>query len=424
MAAQKKLSHKVVKGESIYSIAKKYNCSEEEIYELNPKLKGKSLQLNTVVLLPNNKKNVLKEQTHIVSNGESFFSISKKYDLKVTQLQKLNPDINPKKLQKGIKLNLVATISDKIKTVNTSVKTVEKETQINNYKDVIHCVEKGETLKSLAKKHNTTVKEIQKLNPTLGDKLSIGFSLIVNKEIVYEKEKVKIVPENKDTFLGIVNYDDHVEEADDSGDVTHLVTKGETLYSISKKYNLKVLDLKKLNPGITENLSVGNVLLIKKNTVAETPESKVIYTELEEYVEDLNPLTESELSTAEFLITKASEAIGTRYRSGGTSIGGFDCSGLMLFTFNEIDLKLPRTSAEQSRFGKKVKKAQAQKGDLIFFTTNGRGNINHVGMITDVQDGVIKFIHASVSRGVIISSLEESYYARRFVKINRVIRKE
>ena len=91
-------------------------------------------------------------------------------------------------------------------------------------------------------------------------------------------------------------------------------------------------------------------------------------------------------------------------------------------TFPSHDMALPRSSGSMAvGAGVRIDRAQAQKGDLIFFTTNGRGSINHVGMITEVLDDEIKFIHSSVQSGVIISSTKEPYYSRRFVQINRVL---
>lgn len=124
---------------------------------------------------------------------------------------------------------------------------------------------------------------------------------------------------------------------------------------------------------------------------------------------------------SEQLIYSASENIGVRYKSAGTTKAGFDCSGLVYTTYNSYEIKLPRTSLEQSRSGTIIKRDAAQKGDLIFFKTNNSRQINHVGIITEIYDDEIKFIHSSTSRGVIISSTKESYYQKSFIQINRVL---
>ena len=126
-------------------------------------------------------------------------------------------------------------------------------------------------------------------------------------------------------------------------------------------------------------------------------------------------------SKANYLIAKASENLGAPYRSGGITSAGFDCSGLMFSTFKNIDMILPRSSYEMANYGKKVDRSTAQKGDLIFFATFGGGRVSHVGMITEVLEDEIKFIHSSTQLGVIISSTKEDYYTKTFVQINRVL---
>ena len=122
------------------------------------------------------------------------------------------------------------------------------------------------------------------------------------------------------------------------------------------------------------------------------------------------------------VIEAAKEYIGTPYHYGGMSKNGIDCSALMLFAYTKNDMELPRTSRAQSKIGRKVNKSKAEPGDLIFFKTNRRRSvITHVGLVTENHDGLIKFIHASSSKGVIESSLEESYYQRTFAKIKRII---
>lgn len=121
------------------------------------------------------------------------------------------------------------------------------------------------------------------------------------------------------------------------------------------------------------------------------------------------------------LVNDASDNIGSPYKYGGTTKNGFDCSGLVFVTFKKNDISLPRTSFDMSKYGKVISKKDAQKGDLIFFKTNGSSKINHVGLIVDIDKEFIKFIHASIQKGVIISSTKEDYYRKSFSQINRVI---
>ena len=120
------------------------------------------------------------------------------------------------------------------------------------------------------------------------------------------------------------------------------------------------------------------------------------------------------------LINAASENLGSNYKSGGTSPEGYDCSGLMFATFSKFDIILPRSSNEMSRLGTVLNPEEIKKGDLIFFKTNGRKIINHVGMVTEVLSNEIKFIHSATSKGVIISSTKEPYYSKTFAQANRI----
>lgn len=133
---------------------------------------------------------------------------------------------------------------------------------------------------------------------------------------------------------------------------------------------------------------------------------------------------ENSNQTSDKIIQSASENIGVRYKTAGTTKAGYDCSGLVYSTFGLYDISLPRSSYEQSKIGIELGQnlKKAKKGDLIFFKTNRRSQINHVGIITEVEDDDIKFIHASTSKGVIISSMKEPYYQNTFVQLNRVLK--
>ena len=101
---------------------------------------------------------------------------------------------------------------------------------------------------------------------------------------------------------------------------------------------------------------------------------------------------------------------GTRYRYGGDSKTGIDCSAFAGMLMREVfHIQLPRTAREQFSNVNKIDKALLKEGDLVFFNT--RGGISHVGIF--LKHGY--FVHASTSRGVTISNLEEPYYKSRFL---------
>ncbi|MFT4094520.1 MAG: NlpC/P60 family protein [Niabella sp.] len=106
---------------------------------------------------------------------------------------------------------------------------------------------------------------------------------------------------------------------------------------------------------------------------------------------------------------------GTRYRYGGTTKSGIDCSAFVRAVYKAaFGIDLPRTAREQYRAASHIASADLKQGDLLFFNTTG--GVSHVGMYL----GNNKFVHASTGRGVAVSDLEENYYASRFLSAGRV----
>lgn len=122
------------------------------------------------------------------------------------------------------------------------------------------------------------------------------------------------------------------------------------------------------------------------------------------------------------ILKDAEKYIGTPYKFGGNTSSGFDCSGFTVKVFGENDFSLPRRSSDQAEAGKKIDIKEVQPGDLLFFATAGGSRVSHVGIVHDIgTDGEVKFIHASTSKGVIISSLNEKYWNKAYLHAQRVL---
>lgn len=126
------------------------------------------------------------------------------------------------------------------------------------------------------------------------------------------------------------------------------------------------------------------------------------------------------VSPSQKVIAYAKKFLGIRYRWGGTTTKGFDCSGFVKYVFRNFGITLNRTSTMQAKNGSYIKKANLKTGDIVFFDTNGGHNrINHVG----IYIGGGKFIHASSSHsGVTISSLTSGFYSSSYMTARRIMK--
>lgn len=130
-----------------------------------------------------------------------------------------------------------------------------------------------------------------------------------------------------------------------------------------------------------------------------------------------------ECTVTDSLLDYADNFLGIRYRSGGKTPKGFDCSGFVYYVFGKFGYKTSPSSSAVRTIGKEVDKEEARPGDIIYFTgSNARAKRpGHVGIITEIKDGVIYFIHASVNYGISYSHNQTPYYKRRYLGIRRVI---
>ena len=463
---EKLIKHTVKKGETISAIAQKYKVEPSAIYELNPDC-SRTLKLESIILIPRPTSKIIKlktesktvtvANTHEVQPKETLFGIAKQYEITLEDLTTANPELTEAGLKAGQKIkiptkvnsNVVSVIKREAPKLEPKIESLQKVKQeksipvavVSSTTSTIHEVLPLETKFGIAKQYGISVADLDKANPILetealkaGQKILIPVKegIEVSQSIVKQAEVVtpiKIEVKEKAKEAIVVLNKEAVEE--NVATVIHEVLAKETKYGIAKKYGISVADLEAQNPNIVKNLYVGAKLNISGAKAIQedvSPATTVISNATQSDNNQENLTIASSLAKwntseelADELIRMASDNLGIGYRSGGTTKNGFDCSGLMYTTFSSLDIKLPRSSHEMATIGTVIDINQAQKGDLIFFKTRGGNQINHVGMVVEVNEGEIKFIHSATHGGVIISSTKEKYYEKNFTQINRVL---
>jgi hypothetical protein len=121
--------------------------------------------------------------------------------------------------------------------------------------------------------------------------------------------------------------------------------------------------------------------------------------------------------TGEDVVEIAKQYIGVPYKYSGNTPNGFDCSGFLVYVFNQVGISLNRTSEEQAQQGTKVEKADLQLGDLVFFENTYKPGISHAGIYV----GDNSFISATSSKGIAIVSLDNSYWGPKYAGARRMI---
>lgn len=154
--------------------------------------------------------------------------------------------------------------------------------------------------------------------------------------------------------------------------------------------------------------------------VAEVKEYEAPQTKTEKKREEKKRTTKKpkKESVAPKVVAEARNWLGTKYKYGGHSRKGTDCSGMTMQIFEDVaGIKLPRDSRSQQTFVEPLKRDDLAPGDLVFFASKvGGSRVGHVGIYIGKGD----FIHSSTSKGVIISNLGETYYDRHYHSSGRV----
>jgi len=319
-----------------------------------------------------------------------------------------------------------------------------------------HTVKKGESLSSVAKKYNTSVDHIKKLNNLKSSVIQPNQRLVVKKIESKAPEQVsrKAAPLDNATWgyetrqytvkrgenlssiarkfgvsvssiknanrlkgstivagrqlkINVPREMPDIETPDPimaamTDKVYYKIKRGDTLDKICKQYNISPEELKKANLLADEDFKEGQIVIVPPVPVTEETFSDSEITK--------------ELSLRNSLIRDAFTYLNMPYRLGGSGVSSIDCSTLTKLVYQSIGVNLPNTCSLQFHEGVSVDKDEMSDGDLIFF--NHRGNVGHVGIYV----GNNLFIHASSEQGkVTVASLDNSYFRRNFAGARRYL---
>lgn len=152
----------------------------------------------------------------------------------------------------------------------------------------------------------------------------------------------------------------------------------------------------------------------------DLPEEKSNYnvSDIMKRLEKTDNLSNEQTTAREKLIMEIIKYLDTPYKYGGSSLNGIDCSAFTQSVYQDaLNVNLNRTARDQFTQGKVVSREELEFGDLVFFNTRRRVRPGHVGIY--IGDGL--FAHASTKGGVMISSLDEDYYSKRFMGARRIV---
>jgi len=329
--------------------------------------------------------------TYKVKKGDSLWGIANKYDTTINQLKEWNhlkTDL--------IFPNQVLTISNKNVKVSASSSKVTPVKTVNSQKT--YTVVSGDTLSGIAKKFNISLSNLRAWNNIKTDLIYPGDVLKVSSTSTNSVQP----PKNTSSSSKSVN----ASSASSQG--TYTVKSGDTLSGIGLKFNLSVAELKKLNALSSDLIYIGQKLTVNSTKVSSSTTSSSNNLTAGTQVGTSNGLSATKV------INAATKLLGVPYAWGGSNLSGFDCSGFIYYVYNQVGVKLPRTSSV-GYYSRSFYVNSPKPGDLVFFSDTYQKGISHLGIYL----GNNQFIHAG-DNGVEISSLSNSYWKEHFDGFKRL----
>ncbi|MET1177287.1 LysM peptidoglycan-binding domain-containing protein [Peribacillus simplex] len=365
-------SYQVKSGDTLDGISKANHTTVQTLKSQNHLTSnlifpGQVLKVNN--LNNHTDKNIDKTEKYVVKLGDTLSKIAKKYNLSLSALLKLNTDIsNSDRIYIGQSIR----VSGKAPASSSAAK--------NSPSNATYRVKSGDTLDKIARVNNMTVKQLKSKNNLTSNLIFPGQVLKVN------------------TLNNYTNTNNSKNTTE-----VYVVKLGDSLSTISKRYNLSLSALLKMNPTISNSnrIRIGQSIRVSGQASGSAIKKQ------------------SKSNKADQVLAAGAKYMGAKYVYGASTsrTDVFDCSSFTLRAFQSAGVSLPRNSVAQSHVGTTVSSKSLQKGDLVFFDTNNDGVINHVG----IYAGNGQMLNASTSKGVSYADINSSYWGPSFVKAVRVL---
>lgn len=259
-------------------------------------------------------------------------------------------------------------------------------------------VQPGDTLYQIAQKHKVSVTDIKSWNKLSSDSLYVNQSLTIGKTAAAAPQKVKNPVKAKVPVKVSA-------PAPSAGTITHYVKKGDSLYSVAKKYGVTADQIIAWNKLGSTNIFVNQALKI--NNTQQPPKTVPVSAEKPKPAPAPGTVYAAALKTAYALE-------GTPYVFGGATPAGFDCSGFIYYVYSQAGIPVSRTDS-LGFYSQSAEVANPAFGDLVFFENTYKAGISHMGIFV----GNHSFIHAG-SKGIEVSRLDLPYWEQRFAGFKRL----